>query len=605
MNDKYDKPLEEYSEIENPHTGNKVKVREVVDRVDFVRGCVYSYNACFGALLDNLNFVYTFDIPTQATDGTRLFINPEWTSSLTDGEIRFVMIHELMHSVFNHIQRGMSHRKMLSNIAADFEANGAAYIDKFVTTGQLDKMGACFSEKYTNSGYDLWAYEAIYEDLLNSGFIPYSPELDIVWPKNTSSQKIKTIHSSREWKHGHSDARDESNKTLNDEYSKISKKPTERYSADEIKHALEKAAKRIGSLVGKPKKHKDIPLRDDELDIDENFQTYAQGWDYSINESLSQISNVLKIIDGQFGKGNLSGKSESEVEVPAVDPSEAALNIPRPNNSNSGCTKKLSKEDILSQQEGANIARKAGYKGDYIKEESLTDIENSWNENIQKIAGKDGSELLTRHIFDMKASNYNWQYELRKLMNRSLSNATKHGNEWGEKRGLARNTMTLKHKKNYDGMKDIVFLVDCSGSISDNMLSNILSECWSITQKCNVRDIIYAYFTTQVELVETNNTRLSYKMGDIPVMKLDNKSRQPKGGHITGGTDFKNALDWVNDIGGAKCVIVITDGYDTPVEKPGKVMNMIWCVYDNKSFKSADTSKVVHLDTTKMKSNVH
>lgn len=67
---KYTKLLEEYDKVISPNTGKEVNIAAIAECVDFVRGCVYNHNACFGALLDNLNFVYTFDVPTQGTDGT-------------------------------------------------------------------------------------------------------------------------------------------------------------------------------------------------------------------------------------------------------------------------------------------------------------------------------------------------------------------------------------------------------------------------------------------------------------------------------------------------------------------------------------------------------
>jgi len=157
--------------------------------------------------------------------------------------------------------------------------------------------------------------------------------------------------------------------------------------------------------------------------------------------------------------------------------------------------------------------------------------------------------------------------------------------------------MTLKHKTNNDSIKDVVFLVDCSGSISDKTLSNLLAECYSISTKCRVYDVTYAYFTTRVELVETTNSRLAGKISDAAVMLLKRTDKHAKGGHITGGTDFKNALDWVNENGGARCVVLFTDGYDEVVPKPHNVKNLIWCVYDNPNFKSADNSRVVYMST--------
>lgn len=602
---KLEKPLHEYDSFVSPNTGKNVNIKEVVERVDFVRGSVYSHNPCFGALLDNLNFIYAFDIPTQATDGTRLFINPEWTSELTDGEIRLVMVHELLHCVFNHMKRMIGCRKQLGNIAADFEVNGAAMIDRFATQGQFDRIGGMYSDKYINGSDDLWAYEMIYEDLLKSGFIPDAPMLDIIWPKQENKGDAKRMQTSHAWKAGHSEAVHEVNKIVNSEYAKISKQPMQKYTPDEIRRAMTNSIAAASGLIGKyPSKAKSYANKPLEHGVKDEYQTFEQGWDYGVQQSINRMQNIVDMIDMQplLKNGQQQQKPQGpqpEQEVPATDPAEEALNLPQPPQygTGNGQIQPLDKDDILTQQEGANIARKNGYKDDFTKEEQLDDIENKWNESISNVAGKEGSTLLTRHILDRKASDYNWQYELRKLMNRSMKNSLKHRNEWGEKRGLARDTMTIKHKQDNKGMKDIVFLVDCSGSVSDDMLSDILSECYSISQKCNIKDITYAYFTTKVELVETNCKRLAGRLSDMAVMLLKDT---PRGGHISGGTDFKNALDWVNDIGGARCVIMVTDGYDTVVPKPSKVKNLIWTVYDNPSFKSADNSHVVYLDTTKM-----
>ena len=594
-----DKTIVFKKDFVSPITGETLDMIKIRDRIDYVRGSVYNVNPCFGALLENLNFIYTFDVPTQATDGTRLLINPEWTDKLSDGEIRFVLIHELMHCVFDHLNRGKGHKPMLSNVAADFEANGACFIDEFVTKWQMEHLGSYFSDKYATYS-DLWSYEMIYEDLLKSGFVPNAPELDILWPMPEEQKgDPKVEHTTDEWKHGHRDAIHECNVILNNEYSKITKTLGERYKPDEIRRALENSLILITALSGKypDNIYRINHIPEYEKYIKPEFITYEQGWDNAISESIKSISYVISLIDNQGGLSGLPGM-KGDNTCPARDPAEEALNIPRPPMPN--VIVALSKEDIISQQEGANMAREAGYKGEFIKEESLNDIAQKWNEQVQQQAGKEGSSLLTRHLLDVKASGYNWTYELRKMMNSSLNNSKKYNTEWGEKRGLARNTMTLKHKNCRNAMKDIVFLVDCSGSVSDKTLSHILSECYSISKKCNVKNITYAYFTTKVELVETNSRKIENSVKETALLKL-REDRKARGGHVTGGTDFANALKWVDEVGGARCVIMVTDGYDTPLDKPSYISNLIWCVYDNKSFETTDSSKIVYIDTSKIK----
>jgi len=708
------KPLGELDTAIDPNTGIEVNIRDVRERVDVARGSVHAMNPCFGALLEYVNFIYTFDVPTQATDGTRLFINPTWTNTLTDGEIRFVMIHELLHCVFNHLKRGRGHDKRLANIAADFEVNGAAFIDKFVNQGQLDHIGAYYAEKYTKhpdtKESDLWSYEMIYNDVINRKDLKVeAPMLDIVWPKSTGGGNIERVPSSAEFKKGFADAMHKINEILEQNYRKMSKRLGDKYTKDDVSRALENSEKAIQKIRKTPKrddfqklidrivgsgnysdkeknmiadilktaqrngtKTTSVPLMgfmqntmgfasspsdggkdlqdwivermgegkksqsaltqeeeekarqifeavnkivhnyddfDADRDIEDDYKTYNQGWDYAIDNACSQIKQLVATIAGDpmGGLGGMLSQMGGKQFRPALPADAEDLNIPRPphyelylNQGKGGTgdkTKRLSNEDIISQQEGANIARKAGYKGEFTKEEELDDIESKWEELSSQMAGKEGSQLITRHLKDIEASRYNWQHELRKLMNRAMSNSLKFRNEWGEKRGLARDTMTLKHKTNNDAIKDVVFLVDCSGSISDKTLSNLLAECYAITKKCNVYDVTYAYFTTRVELVETTNTRLAGKISDAAVMLLKRCDKHAKGGHITGGTDFKNALDWVSENGGARCVVMFTDGYDEVVPKPHSVKNLIWGVYDNPDFKSADNSRVVYLTT--------
>jgi predicted metal-dependent peptidase len=81
-----------------------------------------------------LPFVYTFEIPTMATDGKHIFMNPGFIVELLaycDGSpigVAFVIIHEVYHNLFKHAEREAAdpgkftdHRKC--NRAQDYEIN--------------------------------------------------------------------------------------------------------------------------------------------------------------------------------------------------------------------------------------------------------------------------------------------------------------------------------------------------------------------------------------------------------------------------------------------------------------------------------------------------
>jgi predicted metal-dependent peptidase len=93
-----------------------------------------------------LPIVYTFYVPTMATDGSHIFINPgfvmtllEWCDDSPVG-VAFVLIHEVYHNIFKHQEReaqiadkATDHRK--ANRAQDYEINWViehSYPDKII-----------------------------------------------------------------------------------------------------------------------------------------------------------------------------------------------------------------------------------------------------------------------------------------------------------------------------------------------------------------------------------------------------------------------------------------------------------------------------------------
>ncbi len=60
---------------------------------------------------------------TMATDGYHIFFNAGWIVGLKDTEIRGVLAHEVLHVVFDHINRKKSRRPELWNLAGDYAIN--------------------------------------------------------------------------------------------------------------------------------------------------------------------------------------------------------------------------------------------------------------------------------------------------------------------------------------------------------------------------------------------------------------------------------------------------------------------------------------------------
>lgn len=120
--------------------------------------------------IDQMKEVLTSDIPSLATDGRHVFINPEYYSGLKVGERSFAHIHETMHAMLHHPQR-LKYYKREGNIRGlPFDINFANMcMDYVINASIIEAYGAQvqFNPEWLYNpevkGDDLW--EEIYERL--------------------------------------------------------------------------------------------------------------------------------------------------------------------------------------------------------------------------------------------------------------------------------------------------------------------------------------------------------------------------------------------------------------------------------------------------------
>ena len=123
---------------------------------------------------DKLNVIWGVNVPTMATDGYNLYINPcfVWYDLLHNGDMSYignitaVLGHEMMHVFLNHRKRfestGLSPEdRVRSNIAMDYEVN-----DTLVELGLLDKEIWEDIRGYYDTKYIGKSWEEIYPDVL-------------------------------------------------------------------------------------------------------------------------------------------------------------------------------------------------------------------------------------------------------------------------------------------------------------------------------------------------------------------------------------------------------------------------------------------------------
>lgn len=97
------------------------------ERVSQAKAEICLSHVFYSALLLKLKVEETKrpDLPTMATDGTRLLWNANFVTSIPDSEVRGVLVHEILHCVLRHIWRlkesGFDLEK--ANRAADYAIN--------------------------------------------------------------------------------------------------------------------------------------------------------------------------------------------------------------------------------------------------------------------------------------------------------------------------------------------------------------------------------------------------------------------------------------------------------------------------------------------------
>jgi len=80
----------------------------------------------FGAILMSGDIHIDTSVSTGATDGLNCYYNPEFILSLTEPELRFLLIHEAYHKMYKHVFVWANLRKrnpMLTNMACDYVIN--------------------------------------------------------------------------------------------------------------------------------------------------------------------------------------------------------------------------------------------------------------------------------------------------------------------------------------------------------------------------------------------------------------------------------------------------------------------------------------------------
>ena len=99
------------------------KKKEYMKRLLLSRMRILVNNGFYGLLL--MHMVYSIDenCETAATDGKRIFFGPKFLDDISDSELDFIMMHEILHVVLQHCFRDGDRDREQFNIACDIVVN--------------------------------------------------------------------------------------------------------------------------------------------------------------------------------------------------------------------------------------------------------------------------------------------------------------------------------------------------------------------------------------------------------------------------------------------------------------------------------------------------
>ena len=104
--------------------GFDAETMEIVRRLQSARMAVLSKQPFFGVLLMNFRMALDRTTSTSYTDGIRLSFNPDFLKSLSDKELELVMMHEVLHAALGHPFRVQADYEIdLYDLACDIVVN--------------------------------------------------------------------------------------------------------------------------------------------------------------------------------------------------------------------------------------------------------------------------------------------------------------------------------------------------------------------------------------------------------------------------------------------------------------------------------------------------
>lgn len=143
-------------------------IRAYTKRIFLSRLRLLSGHGFYGLLLMHADFMIDDHIETAATDGKKIIFNPTFLEKLSDSELDFILMHEVLHMALRHTLRSEMRNQKLFNIACDIVVNSNILKsnDMNITSITVNGYGVSMHLTPGNKEGFLFTAEQVYEMLL-------------------------------------------------------------------------------------------------------------------------------------------------------------------------------------------------------------------------------------------------------------------------------------------------------------------------------------------------------------------------------------------------------------------------------------------------------
>lgn len=135
-------------------------IRKYTQRLLLSRMRILCNHGFYGLLLMHMKYAVDENVPTACTDGTRIIFGTQFLDNLTDQELDFVMMHEIMHIVLQHCMRGKDFEGERFNIACDIVVNSNILLENNMNTKSITLANYGESMHLAPDGKEGYAYTA-------------------------------------------------------------------------------------------------------------------------------------------------------------------------------------------------------------------------------------------------------------------------------------------------------------------------------------------------------------------------------------------------------------------------------------------------------------